>query len=133
MRTPAWRRSNEARARTRLRDCASLRKERDILPSVQPMKPRQIALALAATLAGASLAEARPNTTTMGCGQAAATVARAGAIVLSTGEHTYDRFVATGAFCLPGEITEAGVAPTLDSPACQVGYVCRTRIRLDDH
>jgi hypothetical protein len=69
----------------------------------------------------------------MSCGQAAATVARAGAIVLSTGEHTYERFVATNAFCLPGEITEAGIAPTLDSPSCQVGYICRTRIRLDDH
>jgi hypothetical protein len=76
-----------------------------------------------------STAYARPTTTTMSCGQAAATVARAGAIVLSTGEHTYDRFVATSAFCLPGEITDPGVAPTLDSPACQVGYVCRQRPR----
>jgi hypothetical protein len=93
----------------------------------------RIALIIAAALASASSAEARPNTTTMSCGQAAATVARAGAIVLSTGDHTYERFVATNAFCLPGEITEAGVAPTLDTPACQVGYVCRTRIRFDDH
>jgi hypothetical protein len=80
-------------------------------------------------LALVSVAAARPNTTTMGCGQAAATVARAGAIVLSTGEHTYDRFVATSSFCLPGEMTEAGIAPTLDSPACQVGYICRQRPR----
>ena len=76
-----------------------------------------------------STADARPNTTTMNCGQAAATVARAGAIVLSTGDHTYDRFVATSGFCLPGEITEPGIAPTLDSPACQVGYICRQRPR----
>ena len=84
------------------------------------------------TLAFVSTAYARPNTTTMGCGQAAATVARAGAIVLSTGDHTYDRFVATSAFCLPGEVTEPGIAPTLDSPACQVGYVCRERERFSD-
>ena len=49
-----------------------------------------------------SLAEARPNTTSMSCGEAAATVARAGAIVLTTGEHTYERFVAASTFCLAG-------------------------------
>ena len=87
---------------------------------------------LAATLATPSIAEARPNTVTMSCGQAAATVARAGAIVLSTGEFTYDRFVATNGFCLPGEITEPGIAPTTDSQNCQVGYVCRQRFRFDD-
>ena len=88
---------------------------------------------IAATLAGTSVSEARPLTTTMSCGQAAATVARAGAIVLSTGEFTYERFVATGGFCLPGEITEAGIAPTLDSRSCQVGYVCRQPDRFFDN
>jgi hypothetical protein len=80
-----------------------------------------------AVLAATSVATARPNTVTMSCGQAAATVARAGAIVLSTGEFTYERFVATNSFCLPGEITEPGIAPTIDSENCQVGYVCRQR------
>ena len=87
-------------------------------------------IVLAAIVASTQLAEARPNTTTMSCAQAAATVARAGAIVLSTGKNTYDRFVATNAFCLPGETTEAGIAPTLDSPYCQIGYTCRQRARF---
>ncbi len=87
-------------------------------------------ITLAALLASGSVAEARPNTLTMSCGQAAATVARAGAIVLSTGQFTYDRFVATRAFCLPTETTEPGIAPTIDSPQCQVGYVCRQRLRF---
>ena len=86
---------------------------------------RRVLSALAAMLAAMSTAEARPNTTTMSCGQAAATVARAGAIVLSTGELTYERFVAASTFCLGGEIAEAGMAPTADSPNCQVGYICR--------
>ena len=94
--------------------------------------PRLLLSVLAATLAGTSISEARPSTTTMTCAQAAATVARAGAIVLSTGEFTYDRFVATNAFCLPGEITEAGVAQTRDARFCQVGYVCRQRERFED-
>jgi hypothetical protein len=85
-----------------------------------------------ALLGTVSTAYGRPSTTTMSCGQAAATVARAGAIVLTTGEFTYERFVATGAFCLPGEITEAGIAPTTDSATCQVGYVCRQPERFND-
>lgn len=82
-------------------------------------------LVLVAFLATTSIAEARPNTAAMSCGEAAATVARAGAIVLTTGEHTYDRFVAASTFCLGGETTEPGIAPTLDSERCQVGYICR--------
>jgi hypothetical protein len=94
---------------------------------------RLVLSVLAVTLASTSISEARPSTTTMSCGQAAATVARAGAIVLSTGEFTYERYVATNAFCLPGEVTEPGVAPTTDSRSCQVGYVCRQRERFDDN
>jgi hypothetical protein len=94
---------------------------------------RLVCAVIGMTLVGASVAEARPNTTTMSCGQAAATVARAGAIVLTTGEFTYERYVATGAFCLPGETTEPGVAPTADSRFCQVGYVCRQPDRFFDN
>ena len=94
---------------------------------------RLVLSVLVAALAGTSVAEARPNTTQMSCAQAAATVARAGAIVLSTGAHTYERYVATNAFCLPGENTESAAAPTLDSPYCAVGYVCRQRRNFDDY
>jgi hypothetical protein len=80
---------------------------------------------LIVTLAATSVAGARPNTTTMSCDQAAATVARAGAIVLSTGVHTYERFVASIQFCMIRQITEPGFAPTLDSAECQVGFVCQ--------
>ena len=86
---------------------------------------------LVATLAATSIAGARPNTANMSCDEAAATVARSGAIVLSTGVKTYDRFVATNLFCLSGETTEPGLAPTLDSRLCQVGYVCRSPNRSD--
>jgi hypothetical protein len=61
----------------------------------------------------------------MSCAKAAATVSQAGAIVLSTGPHTYDRFVSDISHCMPRQTTEAGLAPTLDSPSCQVGFVCR--------
>ena len=90
-------------------------------------------LTLVALFATTSVAEARPNTTTMSCGEAAATVARAGAIVLTTGEHTYERFVAANTFCLGGEIAEPGIAPAADSERCQVGYVCRAADSPSDH
>ena len=86
---------------------------------------RLILSALAAILTGIPVCEARPSTTTMSCAQAAATVAKAGAIVLTTGDFTYERFVATTTFCLGGEIAERGVAPTTDSPSCSVGYICK--------
>jgi len=68
---------------------------------------RLVVCIIAASLASASTSEARPSTTTMSCAQAAATVARAGAIVLTTGPSTYERFAASSAECLPGEIAEA--------------------------
>ena len=94
---------------------------------------RPACLPFIALLAMASIAEARPNTTAMSCGEAAATVARAGAIVLTTGEHTYERFVAASTFCLGGEIAESGIAPTADSKRCQVGYICRAADTPSDH
>jgi hypothetical protein len=87
---------------------------------------------LIVTLASSSTGEARPSTTTMSCGQAAATVAKAGAIVLTTGPGTYERFVASDAQCLPGEFAEAALAPTIDSPSCTVGYVCKQRERFEE-
>ena len=57
-----------------------------------------VALVAASTL-GVSLsqanAQARPSTLGMSCGQAQYLVRSSGAIVLSTGGQTYDRFVAS--------------------------------------
>ena len=94
---------------------------------------RPASIVVVALLVMTSIAEARPNTTAMSCGEAAATVARAGAIVLTTGEHTYERFVAAGTFCLGGEIAEPGIAPAADSERCQVGYICRPREDTNDN
>lgn len=87
----------------------------------------QFTCALTIAASAASSVAARPSTTTMTCGQAAATVAKAGAIVLTTGPTTYERFVATSAKCLQGELTEPATAPTTDSESCPVGYVCKQR------
>ncbi len=81
-----------------------------------------IALALAAT---GVLAQPRPSTQAMTCGQTRALVATRGAIVLNTSPTTYDRFVASRAFCEINETTEPVWVPTRDTPQCPIGYRCR--------
>ena len=81
-------------------------------------------LLLAATI---SAGEARQLTLNMSCGEAAATVASHGAIVLSTGRHTYERFVSRPGYCEVGMWADRAWAPTADSRSCPLGYVCRHR------
>jgi hypothetical protein len=90
---------------------------------------RSLLLVLAALLAGTSVAQARPSTLDMSCAEAAATVASYGAAVLSTGEYTYNRFVAHSGFCLPGERAVPALAPTFDTEYCPLGYTCEPRTR----
>jgi hypothetical protein len=78
-------------------------------------------LCLAATH---GLAQSRPQSTSMSCGEAAALVFQSGAIVLGTGGYTYDRFVRDRGFCAVTEATRPGFVPTLDTPQCFVGYTC---------
>jgi hypothetical protein len=86
---------------------------------------RLIAFTAAGLLAGMSLAQARESTLSMSCRQAASLVASRGAVVLSTGRHTFDRFVATPGFCFAGEWGEPAWAPTRDG-SCRLGYICRS-------
>jgi hypothetical protein len=90
------------------------------------MARRGLAAALA-TLAAAGVADARQSTLSMSCGEARALVASAGAIVLSTGRYTYDRFVASARFCELNEYAENAVAPTADTRNCPIGYTCLDR------
>jgi hypothetical protein len=83
-----------------------------------------------ALLASTSTLQARPSTLDMSCGEAAALVASRGAIVLTTGQFTYDRFVAHVGHCSLGEVARPAYAPTLDSPQCAVGYRCEYRQRF---
>lgn len=88
---------------------------------------KSLPTAFAVLLAGTSIAAARPSTLDMTCAEAAATVASLGAVVLSTGTYTYERFVAHDGFCLPGEYAKPASAPTLDTDFCGLGYTCEQR------
>ena len=88
-------------------------------------------VALSATTFAFSVLEAsaqrRPSTLNMSCNQAQNLVRAGGAIVLSTGGHTYDRFVSSRRFCTPDEDTIPTWAPTRDTDECMVGYRCEMR------
>ncbi len=79
---------------------------------------------------------ARPSTLAMSCRQAQRLVASHGAVVMSTGPHTYARFVRGPRFCETAEWAHSATAPTKDTASCSLGYVCDTAPPLwfdDDH
>lgn len=73
--------------------------------------------------------EARPDTRQMTCSQAQALVKRQGAVVMSTGQYTYARFVSTLGYCDRSQILAPLYAPTRDAPQCFAGYYCKDIIR----
>ncbi|HUZ66895.1 MAG TPA: hypothetical protein VMU56_04440 [Beijerinckiaceae bacterium] len=73
----------------------------------------------------AALAQARPFVPAMSCAQATGLVRSAGAIVLSTGQFTYDRYLEDDAFCEADEYTTPAFVPTRDNPSCPIGYYCK--------
>ena len=86
-----------------------------------------------ALIVTSAVAQPRPSSVQMSCGQAAGLVASRGAIVLGTGGYTYDRFVADQRFCLRTETTLPAWVPTRDTPQCFVGYRCKEREFLRDN
>ncbi len=83
-------------------------------------------LALAATLVPTgAIAQPRPSTVDLRCAHATAIVAARGAVVLSTGGSTYDRFVSDSRFCTFAQTTVPAWVPAADTPQCFVGYRCK--------
>lgn len=74
-------------------------------------------------------AQARPDSLSMTCDQVRALLRSRGAVVIGTGPHIYDRFVADQRFCPMTEGTRPAWIATRDTRQCQVGYTC---IPLDD-
>ena len=95
--------------------------------------PRRVVSAiLAATLLlAATPAEAqRPDLRAMSCPQAQALVASRGAVVMTTGQFTFERFVAHRGFCQREEKTRRAWATTGDGVRCNIAYRCDSRFRL---
>jgi hypothetical protein len=88
------------------------------------MKRLGLILLTATILATGALAQPRPSSLAMSCGQARSLVAYRGAVVLGTGRYTYDRYVNSQGFCLRSQYTRAAWVPTADTLQCFVGYTC---------
>lgn len=71
-----------------------------------------------------ALASEMPRTLSMSCNQTVKLVAKSGAIVLRTGENTYDRYVRDLQFCDLGDSLRPEWVPTRDNPQCFIGYTC---------
>lgn len=93
-----------------------------------------IAACLAATVA-IDAAQARTDLRTIICADARELVFLKGAVVFTTGDTTYQRFVEGQRQCQPSdEVAVPAVAATRDNPECWVGYTCRNRseFKTDD-
>ena len=92
-----------------------------------------LAVCLALSAASPCFAQARPNTATMSCRAAAGLVASHGAIVLSTGPTTYDRYVVGDGYCNRDEVTKPAFVPSADNPECFIGYYCISKPYESEH
>ncbi len=86
---------------------------------------RYLALALCTVLAAPASAQTPGTTSRMVCAEAMALVKRQGAILLDTGNQTFQRFVRDRSFCELTEIADLRFVPTRDNPECPIGYRCR--------
>lgn len=71
-----------------------------------------------------SAAQNRPDTRQMTCEQVQSLINQNGAVVLTTGRYTYDRYVAHGGHCLHPYVPRLATAPTRDDAMCTIGYEC---------
>ncbi|MDJ0931870.1 hypothetical protein [Breoghania sp.] len=67
---------------------------------------------------------ARPDTRSMTCAQAQDFVRCHGAVVMTTGPHTFQRFVSQQRYCDRWQQLFPERAPTRDNSQCVVGYRC---------
>ena len=85
--------------------------------------------ALAAAMLPAA-AQGRPDARAMSCGEIRAMIDSHGAVVLTTGRHTYDRYVRDTRYCAPPEVAQATTIRTRDAAQCMV-YACRPSLFED--
>jgi hypothetical protein len=76
-------------------------------------------------VANAAFAQASPNSLTMSCSAARATVQQGGAVVMYSGPDIFDRFVSNVSYCEGNEWTVPAWIPTEDNPHCLVGKRCK--------
>ncbi|MHA7774933.1 hypothetical protein [Roseibium sp. M-1] len=81
---------------------------------------RAVLFGFASVLVTTGPAAARPNSNAMTCAQVQSMINQNGAVVLSTGQYTFDRYVSNTNFCQHGQITRWDYVPTKDARKCRV-------------
>lgn len=76
--------------------------------------------AVLAAMAVPALAQGRPDARAMTCDQILGLIDQRGAAVLTTGQYTYDRYVADRRFCMMEETTRKVSITTRDTDRCRV-------------
>ncbi len=91
------------------------------------MKPQAVLIPalLGSLFAVSSPAEARPDLRKLSCSQAQNMVRQNGAVVFTTGRHTYSRFVINKFYCDRWQYAHPKYSATRDNPQCQVAFECR--------
>lgn len=77
-----------------------------------------------------AIAQSRPDVRKMSCAQVQDTIAKAGGIVLTTGNQTFERFVASRDNCMVGEIMRRDTVKAADGN-CSVNRCKQRRSRRD--
>lgn len=81
------------------------------------------ALGLVLVTTGA-FAQVGPSTTGRPCAADRALVSARGAVILSTGQYTYGRFVRDSRYCQVDQYAQPAYVPSDDTAQCFVGYRC---------
>lgn len=90
-----------------------------------------LAAAAAVVLATTAGAYARPDARSMTCSQVRSLIRAEGAVVMTTGRHTYDRFVSTRGACLRPEIPWQTTVATRDGQ-CPVYHCVNESLVMPD-
>jgi hypothetical protein len=97
-------------------------------PRMAPVATLGLALLLVGGLPAVdAVAQSRPDSLSMSCGQAASLVERKGTVVIGSGPYIYDRFVRNCRFCYDFEFLIPAWIPTADNRQCFVGYRCNNQ------
>lgn len=84
-----------------------------------------------AVLSTATASLARPDARKMSCHQTRALINEEGAVVITTGANTYERFVSSNRFCFHPEVRHVTYISTKDTSQCPV-FHCERPIKLFD-
>lgn len=80
----------------------------------------------------AAFAQGRPDSRSLDCGEVQSLIDARGAVVLTTGQFTYDRYVASRQFCSHPYVPVFASVPTRDRQECPV-YRCGNDVfQFDD-